>query len=510
MSANPFDTPLRPDGPFAPLHAVYEAFMGHVPDWYKLTILAFLVANPVILLAHGPFVLGWVILLQFIFTLALALRCYPLLPGGLLALEAMLLGMTTAEEFYREVEHGLPVILLLTFMVAGVYFLRDFLFVLLSRLLLGIRSHVAQAFAVCASVAVLSAFLDALTVLAVLLTVGLGFWEVYQRVFSESHSATGADISHAELHDREELERFRAFLRGMMMHAAVGTAIGGVSTLVGEPENIIIGSVAGWSFMEFFWKVAPLSIPTLFVGLATCLLIQRFRLFGYGTELPEGVRKILEDHDRALRDSWAPRDRVRVAAQGLACVLLVIALGFHVAEVGLIGLGLLVLGTNINGVTDEHRLAKAFEAGMPFTALLVVFFAIVAMIHSQHLFEPVIGWALQIEGTFQLAVIYLSNGLLSAVSDNVFVATIYIDQAHAALEKGLVTREWFDLQAAAIVMGTGIPAMATPNGQAAFLFLLTSALARHIRLSYGRMVWMALPYTITTTIAAFVSIYWFL
>jgi NhaB family Na+:H+ antiporter len=38
--------------------------------------------------------------------------------------------------------------------------------------------------------------------------------------------------------------------------------------------------------------------------------------------------------------------------------------------------------------------------------------------------------------------------------------------------------------------------VATPNGQAAFLFLLTSALAPLIRLSYGRMVIMAIPYTI--------------
>jgi NhaB family Na+:H+ antiporter len=49
--------------------------------------------------------------------------------------------------------------------------------------------------------------------------------------------------------------------------------------------------------------------------------------------------------------------------------------------------------------------------------------------------------------------------------------------------------------AVAINTGTNLPSVATPNGQAAFLFLLTSALAPLIRLSYGRMVWMALPYT---------------
>ncbi|HEX6927967.1 MAG TPA: sodium/proton antiporter NhaB [Gammaproteobacteria bacterium] len=485
------------------LTATFEAFMGHAPGWYKLTIIGFLIANPIVLLAHGSFVLGWLLLLEFIFTLALALRCYPLLPGGLLALEGLLLGMTTPTVFYEEVVHGLPVILLVTFMVAGVHFLRDFLFLILTRILLGIRSRVARAFVICAAVAALSAFLDALTVLAVLLTVGLGFYDVYHRVVSETSGKSDDE------HDRAELEEFRAFLRGMMMHAAVGTAIGGVCTLVGEPENIVIGSVAGWSFMEFFWQVAPLSIPTLITGLATCLAVEHFRLFGFGATLPAGVRHILEDHDRKLRMGWTPRDRIRIVAQGLAAVMLIVALAFHVAEVGLIGVGLLVFGATINGVTDEHRIARSFEAGMPFVALLVVFFAIVGIIHTQHLFDPVIDSVLRMDGKMQLVMIYLSNGLLSAVSDNVFVATIYIDQVHNLLEAGLISRPLFDAQAAAIVMGTGIPAMATPNGQAAFLFLLTSALATQIRLSYGRMVWMALPYVITTSTAALLSILFF-
>jgi len=41
---------------------------------------------------------------------------------------------------------------------------------------------------------------------------------------------------------------------------------------------------------------------------------------------------------------------------------------------------------------------------------------------------------------------------------------------------------------------------ATPNGQAAFLFLLTSALAPLIRLGYMQMLWMAPPYTITMSV----------
>jgi NhaB family Na+:H+ antiporter len=89
--------------------------------------------------------------------------------------------------------------------------------------------------------------------------------------------------------------------------------------------------------------------------------------------------------------------------------------------------------------------------------------------------------------------------LLSAISDNVFVATVYINEVRAVFDAGDITRDHFDKLVVAINTGTNLPSVATPNGQAAFLFLLTSALAPLIRLSYMRMVIMALPYTIVLT-----------
>ena len=61
-------------------------FLGDTPKWYKMTILGFLVANPILFFTVGPFVTGWVLIGEFIFTLALALKCYPLPSGGLLAI----------------------------------------------------------------------------------------------------------------------------------------------------------------------------------------------------------------------------------------------------------------------------------------------------------------------------------------------------------------------------------------------------------------------------------------
>jgi len=98
-------------------------FLGNSPQWYKIAILGFLVANPIILLVFGPFITGWLILIEFIFTLTMALRCYPLAPGGLIAIEAVLLGMTSPANVFHEVENNFEVIMLLVFMVAGVFFL---------------------------------------------------------------------------------------------------------------------------------------------------------------------------------------------------------------------------------------------------------------------------------------------------------------------------------------------------------------------------------------------------
>ncbi len=103
----------------------------------------------------------------------------------------------------------------------------------------------------------------------------------------------------------------------------------------------------------------------------------------------------------------------------------------------------------------------------------------------------------------------MANGFLSMISDNVFVATVYITEIQEIFEAGEITRQQFDVLAVAINTGTNIPSVATPNGQAAFLFLLTSALAPLIRLSYGRMVIMALPYTITMSITGLLAL-WYL
>lgn len=482
------------------VQALWKNFLGPSPSWYKKTIVAFLLLNPVALLALGPFVTGWILIAEFIFTLALALRCYPLQPGGLLAIEAVLLGMTSPHTVFDEAAANFEVILLLMFMVAGIYFMKELLLFVFTRILLKVRSKVMLSLLFCSVAAFLSAFLDALTVTAVLISVGVGFYSVYHKVASGKHFSQD-DHDHSvddgvHEHHREDLEQFRAFLRSLLMHGAVGTALGGVCTLVGEPQNLLIATVASWDFVKFLTIMAPVTMPVLFFGLLTCWALEKTGRFGYGAQLPDNVRQVLVEFQEKEETQRNARSNARLVVQAVVAAILVVALAMHWAAVGLIGLMVIVLLTAFNGVVEEHQLGHAFEEALPFTALLVVFFAIVAVIHDQHLFSPVINAVLDMDAEVRPPMFFLANGVLSMISDNVFVATVYINEVKSAMDAGTISRDEFDQLAVAINTGTNLPSVATPNGQAAFLFLLTSALAPLIRLSYGRMVVMALPYTL--------------
>ena len=502
------------------INNLYKMFLGSSPSWYKNTIIAFLIFNPITLYAlnsiglNGAFFIGWLLLLQFIFTLALALKCYPLQPGGLLAIQALIIGLTSPYTLLHEVENNLEVILLLVFMVAGIYFMKNLMLNIFTKLLLRVHSKTKLSLLFCFVAAFLSAFLDALTVTAVLIAVGIGFYRIFHLANSggdfsvKNHNIL--DDSTLSMEGAEDLENFKSFLRDLIMHGVVGTALGGVCTIVGEPQNLLIANIAGWEFIEFAVKMAPITLPVFIAGMITCFTIEKFRLFGFGNHLPLRIKNIFHEYNNFELSKRTEIMKLELAVEMAVGILLIIALALHLAAVGIIGLGVIILLTSFKGITDEHDLGDAFKEALPFTALLVVFFAVVSVIADQSLFAPIITYVLAQNVDVQAPIFFVANGVLSAISDNVFVATIYINEIKEALDSNVISRAQFDNLAIAINTGTNIPSIATPNGQAAFLFLLTSSLAPLIGLSYMRMVKMALPYTIVLSIVGFISVVNFL
>ena len=285
---------------------------------------------------------------------------------------------------------------------------------------------------------------------------------------------------------KEDIQQFREFLRSVLCHGAVGTAIGGCSTLVGEPQNLVIGKRLGWDFIEFLQKMAPITVLVWPAGIATCAVLEMIGKWGYGGKMPKHVRSVLTDF---LEDEYGKihsQEKAELLVQGLAAAMLVVGLCAHVTEVGFVGsvlgrrpastlctleakpdgtlplgfcrLGIAIFVTTLNGECEEHEIAHAFLEAMPFVSLLVVFFGVVAIIEEQHIFTPIINAVLGLPNEYQPVALYLSNGttparhcsvrrrtsltdsvccwivsgVLSMVSDNVFVATIFIESVAAA------------------------------------------------------------------------------
>jgi NhaB family Na+:H+ antiporter len=485
------------------LQLITSNFLGKTPPWYKYTILGFLILNPLVYFFVSPFVAGWLILLEFIFTLALALQAYPVPAGGLLALQAAVIGIAKPETIYAEIAANLPTLLLLIFMVASIYYLKDVLSLIFTKLFLKFRKKWQVSLVFCVVTAALSSFLDALTVLAVLIAVVFGFYAIY-------HRAAGAYADDPKNQANQELEEFRGFLRNLIMHSAVGTAMGGTLTLVGEPQNMMIGTKMGWNFVEFFEHCGIVAVPVTIAGFILCPLLEIFRVPGFGYQLSDKIRQlIVRDYEKKARELTG-QNMYKYVLQGIVAVFLVLALGFHVAEVGIVGIGVIVILSAFTGMTHEHDFAEPFNNAMPFATLIVIFFAILAVVHDQHLVTPIIEWVLSFEGQMQLLVLYIVNGVLSMVSDSVFVASVFLSEMDNAYKAGSFSQDWYQNVATVINMGTNIPSLGTPNGTAGFLFLLTSALAPLIKLSYVRMLMLMIPYFIVLSTIGGIVIYFFL
>jgi NhaB family Na+:H+ antiporter len=57
-----------------------------------------------------------------------------------IALQAIILGLQLQKHVFHEIENNLEVILLLVFMVAGIYFMKNLMLTIFTKLLLNVRS----------------------------------------------------------------------------------------------------------------------------------------------------------------------------------------------------------------------------------------------------------------------------------------------------------------------------------------------------------------------------------
>jgi Na+/H+ antiporter NhaD/arsenite permease-like protein len=195
--------------------------------------------------------------------------------------------------------------------------------------------------------------------------------------------------------------------------------IGGASTLVGDPPNIIIASRAGLSFNDFLVHMLPIVVLLMVVFLLMCrLLFRRDFLFD-----PERAAAVMALNEReAIGNPKLLMQSLSVLTLVLAAFVLHPVLHYEPSIVALLGAGLLILVTRVE--TEDALHEVEWSTLVFFAGLFVMVGGLVETGVIGDLSAAAATWT---DGRLGFASYLLLGGsaVLSAIVDNIpYVATM--------------------------------------------------------------------------------------
>jgi Na+/H+ antiporter NhaD/arsenite permease-like protein len=195
--------------------------------------------------------------------------------------------------------------------------------------------------------------------------------------------------------------------------------IGGTSTLIGDPPNIIIASRAGLSFNDFLIHLAPIAL----IALVAFTLVLPWLFRGSFTADPERAAEVMALNEReAIQDTGLLIKCGVVLTAVFTAFVLHSALHVEPSVVALLGAGVLVL---ISRSKPQHYLASVeWETLLFFAGLFIM---VGAMVHTG-IIGDLAGVVTDATGGDALTAVMLIlfvSALLSGIIDNIpYVATM--------------------------------------------------------------------------------------
>jgi len=244
----------------------------------------------------------------------------------------------------------------------------------------------------------------------------------------------------------------------LLMAEALLANTGGVATLVGDPPNILIGSAAGLSFIDFVVNLGPIVLVAWLVTLVMIRLLFRKEM----AEEPSNIEALeaLDEHE-ALKDR-ASANKVLVVLAGV--VLLFFLHNTLHLQAGLVAL----IGAAAALIWLQPDLEKVLE-GIEWAILLffAALFVIVGGIEASGLLalagESLAGLSTQDVILMGVALLWVS-AIASAIIDNIPFTIAMIPIIQALARPGLdITPLWWALALGAGFGGNGTPIGSTAN-----------------------------------------------
>ena len=253
----------------------------------------------------------------------------------------------------------------------------------------------------------------------------------------------------------------------LLIPETLASNVGGTATLIGDPPNIMIGSYAGLSFVQFIQHLAVVCV----IVMIPLFVVSRI---AYGKEYLRGRVEDPAAFARALREEHRITDRTLLGV-GMAVLALVIGLFlshalFHM-EVSVAALFGASLFFAFALATGKVQLQEFLEREIDWTTLLffIFLFIIVGAVQEAGLLSLVSDWIRELSRgslTSAICLILWGAAIMSAFVDNIpFTATMlpitaYLTQVIPGAQNDVL---WWALALGACLGGNGTMIGASAN-----------------------------------------------
>jgi Na+/H+ antiporter NhaD/arsenite permease-like protein len=308
----------------------------------------------------------------------------------------------------------------------------------------------------------------------------------------------------------ERLDR-KDKLLGFLLIEALLTNVGGLLTLISSVPNIIVGTAAGISFIEFFVKAAPYVVVSTTVTIWMGAKIFSIKRLSTDEEKEEAAMLVASFDENDGIESWGffwfgaimlCLFIITIATTSVLPVASDLQMGFVALAFG----GIMLL--RFKAEVDHFYKAIDWDLLGFFMALFVVIYA---MEHANVL--NVIGSGM--EGVLtdlraspahptDSAILLIGAAIFSSVTDNIPLAAMLaniLSNLGAPSDSGL----WWS-----VVFGANLGGNITPIGSASTLVAVTIIHKHKLHLSFGMFVKLAAPFAVVQIILATIYVLLFL
>jgi len=281
--------------------------------------------------------------------------------------------------------------------------------------------------------------------------------------------------------------------------------IGGATTLIGDPPNIMIGSAAGIDFMTFAYHMTPEIILTM----AVAILLFKFMFRKDLKQTPENVQKLQElDEKKEIKDSMLLKKSAIVLGAVILMFMLHGTIGLEVSIIALGGAAVLLV------VTGKQPQVAFRHVEWPTLLFFCGLFIIVGGVEVSGALELLAHNILEMTGGdlgTTLFTIVMTSAFASAFVDNIpFTATMIpiIENISADPSFSTTLAEYtFNPLWYALAFGADLGGNGTLIGASANLVAIAVAEKFGYRIFFREFLIKGMPIMIITTMVAFGAFY---